>query len=454
MERRQRQNRSSVAGGRDQAGEQNQSPAGPDAGELTAGQNFLDDQNSSMSHEDVLFYACERIMSFSVEWSNTMKRVFACLLFLTALPACGVLVPYVYDAQILQDRLILSMPKEQVLRRLGTPDRIVRDGGQQTIWEYRLYPKGDWTAYLVHCPFFPNCYFPAERGHPYHVVLRDNQLCLWGTPNVIEPLLGVLCGSPMQSDRTSGMARLHHTSVIPVFMPPPIGPLPERLAIVPGDTCNDNGVKSWLDLTLNFLRTRHRQLMLVEREELVSILKEIGFQYTGQLDEETSIRLGRLTGADSLLIYRCIIEETSRNSAGFELRLLRVESGTTVFRQMVSASRPSLTAAGGPAHVSDKYEIRHQRVLLEQAAAYGLAALTTAFGDNPLGLVYDYTWTEKGIKVIDVLQGGPALRGGLRRGDEILQSNGEAVYSWADALALPAVLVIKRDGIPTDIVLR
>ena len=80
------------------------------------------------------------------------------------------------------------------------------------------------------------------------------------------------------------MAR-DHTSVIPVFMPPPIGRLPERLAIVPGEICNDNGVKSWLDLTLNFLRTRHRQLMLVEREDLVSILKEIGFQYTGQLDE-------------------------------------------------------------------------------------------------------------------------------------------------------------------------
>lgn len=32
-------------------------------------------------------------MSFSVEWSNTMKRVVACLLLLTVLPACGVLVP-------------------------------------------------------------------------------------------------------------------------------------------------------------------------------------------------------------------------------------------------------------------------------------------------------------------------------------------------------------------------
>jgi hypothetical protein len=374
-----------------------------------------------------------------------MKQVFACLLFLTALPACGVLVPYVYDAQILQDRLSVSMPKEQVLSRLGKPDRIVQDGRQQTIWEYRLYPKGDWTAYLIHCPFFPNCYFPAERGHPYHVVLHDNQLCLWGTPHVVEPLLGIVCGGPMGTHRQRLMAG-YQTSVVPVFMPPPIVPLPERLAIVSADTSLDNGVKSWFDLTLNFLRTRHPQLILVEREDLQPILDEIGFQYTGQLDEETTIRLGRLTGADSLLIYRCLLQETSSRSVAFELRLLKVESGTTVFRQMVSATHSPLVAAAQPVELYSKSEVRHQHLALEQAAAYGLAALTAAFGDNPWGLVYDSTWNGKGIKVIDVLQGGPGFRAGLRPGDEILQVNHEATQSWTDAFSLPASLTVKRNG--------
>jgi PDZ domain-containing protein len=381
-----------------------------------------------------------------------MNQVFACLLFVAALPACGVLVPYLYDAQILQDRLNVSMSKDQVVSRLGKPDRIVQDGGQQTIWEYRLYPTGDWTAYLIHCPFFPNCYFPAERGHPYHVVLQDNQLCLWGTPDVVEPLLGIVCGGTARSTRQSLMGG-SHTSIIPVFMPPSIVPLPERLAIVPGDTPLDNGVKSWLDLTLNFLRTRHPQLVLVEREDLRSILDEIGFQYTGQLDEDTTIRLGRLTGADSLLIYRCILHEISPRSAAFELRLLKVESGTTVFRQMVSATHAPLVATE-PVGPYSKSEARHQHLMLEQTAAYGLAALTVAFGDNPLGLVYDYTWTGKGIKVIDVLQGGPGFRAGLRRGDEILQVNQESVRSWTDSLSLPAYLTVKREGIPVEIAVR
>lgn len=382
-----------------------------------------------------------------------MKPVFACLLFVTLLPACGVLVPYVYDAQILQDRLSVSMPKEQVISRLGKPDRIVQDGAQQTIWEYRLYPKGDWTAYLIHCPFFPNCYFPAERGHPYHVVLQDNHLCLWGTPNVVEPLLGILCGGTERSYRQS-LKTGFQTSVVPVYMPPPITPLPERLAIVPGDNSLDNGVIAWLDLTLNFLRARHPQLILVEREDLRTILDEIGFQYTGQLDEDTTIRLGRLTGADTLLIYRGILQETSPRSVAVELRLLRVENGITVFRQMVSAAYSPLVATAQSVELQGKSETRRQHPALEQAASYALAALTAAFGDNPLGLVYDYTWKGTGMKVIDALQGGPAFRAGLRRGDEILQVNQDTVRSWTDTLSLPASLTVKRQGTPVEIIVR
>ena len=93
-------------------------------------------------------------------------------------------------------------------------------------------------------------------------------------------------------------------------------------------------------------------------------------------------------------------------------------------------------------------------MVLEGAAAYGLAALIAAFGDNPLGLVFDYTWTGKGIKVIDVLHGGPAFRAGLKPGDEILQLNQQALGSWTDPLSLPAYLTVKRDGSPLEMIVR
>ena len=69
-----------------------------------------------------------------------MKRALISLLFLLSLSGCGVLLPYMYDAQKLDDGLASSMPKEQVLKHLGKPDRVVQDDGQQVIWEYRLYP--------------------------------------------------------------------------------------------------------------------------------------------------------------------------------------------------------------------------------------------------------------------------------------------------------------------------
>jgi hypothetical protein len=87
-----------------------------------------------------------------------MQRALVCLMLLLSVSGCGVFLPYMYDAGKLEDRLAVSTPKEQVLKNFGKPDRVVQDDGQQAIWEYRLYPKGEWVGYLFHCPFFPNCF--------------------------------------------------------------------------------------------------------------------------------------------------------------------------------------------------------------------------------------------------------------------------------------------------------
>jgi hypothetical protein len=373
-----------------------------------------------------------------------MTRALFYLVLLLYLEGCGVLYPYVYDAQTLQDRLTVSMPKDEVLKRLGRPDRVVRADGQQLIWEYRLYPRGEWAAYLIHCPFFPNCYFPAEAGNPYYVVLQDNELCMWGTPDVVRPLVGIVCG-------TNGSGPVLRVSTVPVFMPPRIAPLPQRLAVVPADGRFDSEINSWLDLTLNFLRTRHRELVLVEREDLRTVLNEVDLQYGRQADDETTIRVGRLVGADSLLTYRVVLSDTDPKAAALELRLLKVESGTTVFRQMVSANQMLSDAAPTVTARQVKTNPLPRRRVLKNAAAYGLAALAAAFGDNPLGVVSDYAWSGDGIKVMDVLQGGPAFRSGLQPGDQILNCNGRPVGSWSDPLALPARLSVKREGAALEV---
>jgi hypothetical protein len=195
-------------------------------------------------------------------------------------------------------------------------------------------------------------------------------------------------------------------------------------------------------------------LVLVEREDLRTVLNEIGIQYGGQVDDDTTIRVGRLVGADSLLIYRLVLPEESPRSAAFELRLFRIESGTTVFRQMASANQVPLEVVTSSSQFSTKSEIRVRRLVLEEAAAYGLAALMAAFGDNPLGVVFDYSWNGDGIKVMDVLQGGPGFRAGLKRGDQILTLNRQPLGSWSDPVVLPAQLTVRRDGLPLEMTVR
>jgi len=243
-------------------------------------------------------------------------------------------------------------------------------------------------------------------------------------------------------------------SVIPVFMPPLISPLPKRLAILPVAGTTDNRIISWLDLTLNFLRTRHRELVLVEREDLRTVLDEVGMQYTGRVDEDTTIRVGKLVGADSLLTYRLAIpDDRWPVSASFEVRLLKVESGTTVFRQIASSTNSLAMAetAAGRLHESPLVALR---LVVDEAAAYGLAALTAAFGDNPLGVVVDYSWPGEGVKLLGLLQGGPAFQAGLKPGDQILALNGQPLVNWTDPVSLPAHLTVKRDGVRLEIGVR
>lgn len=181
--------------------------------------------------------------------------------------------------------------------------------------------------------------------------------------------------------------------MIPVFMPPPIAPLPQRLAIMHVDGSSDVEISSWLDLTLNFLRTRHRDLVLVEREDLKAVLDEMGVQYGGHVDDETSIHIGRLVGPGNLLIYRMIVPEDCRCR-----------------RRSNSAS-------------SD-------RKRYHDAVAHGLAAFTAALGDNPLGVVPDHGWSEEGIKVLDILHGGLGFRAELKPGNQIVESYGRTTVRW------------------------
>jgi membrane-associated protease RseP (regulator of RpoE activity) len=172
------------------------------------------------------------------------------------------------------------------------------------------------------------------------------------------------------------------------------------------------------------------------------------------VDEETTIRVGKLVGADSLLTYRLALSGPAEPmSASFELRLLHVESGVTVFRQITSATVSSAVAGAVTGRINESSPSA-RRLVVEEATAYGLAALAAAFGDNPLGVVADYSWPGEGVKLLGLLQGSPAFLAGLKPGDQILVLNGQPLGSWVDPVSLPLGVTVVRDGERLEINVR
>jgi hypothetical protein len=372
-----------------------------------------------------------------------------------ALSGCGVLLPYFYDAQTLDERLSVPMTRDEVLKQLGKPDKVVRDNGQQLVWEYRFYAKREWVAYLIHCPFHPNCYFPAEPPAPYHVAFRNDQLCLWGTPSVVRILEWKACpadsiASVSPSRRVPLRAGIQ-IEVVPVFMPVLLSPLPKRLAVLPARREVDERLASWMDLTLHFLRSRHAELVFVERQDLNPVFDEVAIQHSGRVNEDTMARVGKLTGADSLLVYGLTLTQNRESiSASFEVRLIRIEDGTRLFSQVATVTVLTVGSEKEPSSSRRSDDLARQ-VVVEEAVAHGLAAFTATFGDNPLGIVPDLTWPGEGVRLIGLLEDGPASRAGVKPGDRIRRTDGQRFRYWTGGRALPRVLTIERDGMTLEI---
>lgn len=164
----------------------------------------------------------------------------------------------------------------------------------------------------------------------------------------------------------------------------------QRLAILYPQTSNAELRDAYVRLEgATFqLKDQRPSLKIVERFNLPALLTEHRLQLGGAVSEETAIRLGRLLGVDSVLIYR--IEGPSLRDRIFARqhsdlppiivmsKIIRVESAEIVFHNVVTARVEDQAEWGWSVADSTDFH-RFNRAALERGIAQTVHDLRRAF---------------------------------------------------------------------------
>ena len=344
---------------------------------------------------------------------------------------------------------------EEVREIVGKPDSTrstAISGTPYEIWIYKQTTPGDKSDYMALTALTIGLFgiVPVGASEQHYIVFENGKVVSW------DSLPGHLSkqSTGQIETRTQSFNIMNNMTVSPVLMPPQVPSSVQRLAVIPLSKTTDNEVSAYVDFAVNLIRQRQIKLVLVERDTIGKLLDEMTIQHSGQVDDELSVRLGKMVGATTLLTYnvepfdRVKILPITLNgglvSCTVEFRLVDVEKGVALFRQVVTASVSYPYPASG-ATWTEEGVTRASKLTIEVAGAYGLAALVAAFGENHVGIVPSLNIKDS-FMVLGVLEGSPVQIAGVRRGDKILSVNGQPMRSWVDPIPLPATLTVEREG--------
>lgn len=398
-------------------------------------------------------------------------RLNSLLFSILIVSGCAPVWMSIYDEDRLEKNLAIPMTKEQVREAVGKPDDVLVDDGHTLVWEYRLYRR---EAAVGNLPLVLAWGFglivPGEdRKVKKWVVLNDDQLCMWGNPSVVTTRKTCMGSGQIQRVQVGqGSAYASTTGDIVigqeakkieqfikfhpllVAMPPLIKTDVRRVAIIHPTQSQWMGlpqsvqdeVKLIVEQILFSLRPRLPHLEIVERKDLSVLTQELRLQSSGLVRDEDMSRIGRMLGADHLLVYSLITttdEELNRMKSKGGLiqalaswKLLQVESGAVVYQDTV-VQAVSLN------------ELSYESTILSAArqAAYQLAlaglqaSLFHALIPDELGVMRDPSFNGPGPKILLVLLNSPAAKMGINIGDVIVSVNGLPVRSPEDVDKTP-----------------
>lgn len=207
---------------------------------------------------------------------------------------------------------------------------------------------------------------------------------------VLYPPIGLLlvfalgCQStlPPPEPRTSAKGTMVSSIAVPIDV--------QRLAIVYPQTSNAELRDAYVRLEgATFqLKDQRPSLKIVDRFNLPALLTEHRLQFGGAVSEETAIRLGRLLGVDSVLIYRIegptwrdrllARQHSDLPPVIVMSKIIRVESAEVVFHNVVTARVEDQPEWEWSSSESTDFQ-RSSRAALERGIAQTVDDLRRAF---------------------------------------------------------------------------
>lgn len=355
------------------------------------------------------------------------RSIFGMCLSLT-LSGCAVAYTFVNSEGKL-DRLSPSMSKDQVLGKIGKPDLVLRDDGRVSVWQYNLSTSRQWLYELSLCPvsvFLGGCLFypftnwvtTHQREHPVHLILINDQLCVWGPPLA---LLQKRKGCTGASAITDVVPNAQTREIYPVTAG--YGPINSEsidqyrsMAVMtfadapdaPGTGAKVSAIVTNLLLDLD--------IAIVERAKLEQVFDEQVVQLKHS-DEANALRIGKIAGAKAIIVGEVQQWESTdpekTAKVSLTLRMIDVETGQLLF--------------DGHGHSNDPISVTPDnlaRLIVHRIITrFGIKA--GIIGTGRIGVMWDWReWPGSHVYLIqDISSGSPAAKAGLKVGDAVIACN-------------------------------
>ena len=353
----------------------------------------------------------------------------ACALFsMMILSGCAVAYTYVNSEGKL-DRLSPSMSKDQVVSKIGKPDLVLRDDGRVSVWQYNLNTSRQWLYELSLCPvsvFVGGCMFypftnwvaTHQREHPVHLILINDQLCVWGPPLA---LLQKRKGCTGASVITDVVPNAQTREIYPATAG--YGPISSEtidqyrsMAVMTfADAPNAPGTGAKVSAIVTNLLL-DLDIAIVERGKLEQVFEEQVVQLKHS-DEAHALRIGKIAGAKAIVVGEVQQWESTEPEkmarVSLTLRMIDVETGQLLF--------------DGDGHSNDPISVTPDnlaRLIVHRIITrFGIKA--GIIGTGRIGVMWDWReWPGSHVYLIqEISSGSPADKAGLKAGDAVIACN-------------------------------